>query len=90
MTELEEARAKALLESHGYTVIKTKSYQRSLEMRRRAEALLACQEEHNEHTRHWAGLAFDEQRRLSDRLNYVYGVARAHGLTHEELAGGTE
>lgn len=75
------------LEAQGYVVLKRESYRRQLEKRRIAEALLGCEREHNEGTRRWGVRAYDEQRRLADRLTFVYGVARAHGATVEELSG---
>jgi hypothetical protein len=81
------AKVKESLEAQGYVVLKAASYRREQEKRRIAQALLACQEEHNESTRQWGVMAYDEQRRLTDRLVFVYGVARAHGATEEELSG---
>ena len=52
---------------------------------RDAERRLEFADEYNESTRQWAIRAFDEQRRLGDRLTFVYGVAIAHGATHDEL-----
>jgi hypothetical protein len=43
------------------------------------------EKEHNESTRRWALEAFDQQRRLSDRCTYLYGLAVKHGATHDEL-----
>lgn len=86
MTDQEEARAKEMLERNGYTVIKTKTYLREKEMRRRAESRLEWEKERNEGTYHWANRAFDEQRRLSDRITYVYGVAKEYGAPDEKLA----
>lgn len=53
---------------------------------RDAERELQWAKRDNEHTTQWAQRAFDEQRRLGDRLTFVYGVAVAHGATHEDLA----
>jgi hypothetical protein len=36
-------------------------------------------------TRRWAESCLDEERCLRDRLTFVYGVARAHGATVEDL-----
>lgn len=52
-----------------------------------AEQQVEFERAHNVHTREWAERAFDEQRRLADRLTFVYGEARAAGLTVEQLAG---
>lgn len=51
-----------------------------------AEQQVEFERAHNVHTQEWAGRAFDEQRRLADRLTFVYGEARAAGLTVEQLA----
>lgn len=73
------------LETEGFVVLRAKSHQQARERLRVAEALKAAAEEHNESTRSWAESVFAEQRRLADRLTFVYGVARAHGATVEEL-----
>lgn len=78
--------ARALLEAQGHVVLKAPSYHRLLERKRLAEARQQWAEENAEHARTWAQEAFTEQRRLSDRLTHVYGVARARGATLEELA----
>jgi hypothetical protein len=79
-------RAKAMLESRGYVVLREKSYRQAQERQRVAEALRKLEEEHNVHTREWAHRAFDEMRRLSDRCTYLYGLAARHGATESELA----
>ena len=84
MSEIEDA--KAFLESEGYVVLKKKSYDYQLQRRRIAETRLEFEKEAAEATRQWALAAFEEQRRLADRLVYVYGVARAHGASVEELS----
>lgn len=78
-------RAKLTLQAAGYVVLRSKSYRQAQERQRIAEALKQCAEEDRESTRRWAEGAFDEQRRLSDRLTFVYGVARAHGATEKDL-----
>ena len=77
----------ATLEAEGYVVLRAKSYRQAQERQRVAEALRRAAEERVEGTREWAMQAFAEQRRLSDRLTFVYGVARAHGATVDELRG---
>jgi hypothetical protein len=54
---------------------------------RDAERMLEFEKQETEHTRQWAVRAFDEQRRLSDRLTFVYGQAIAFGATAEDLIG---
>lgn len=53
-----------------------------------AEQQLEFAEEMAASTRRWATAAFDEQRRLADRLTFVYGEARAAGCTVEQLSQG--
>lgn len=77
--------AKLTLQAAGYVVLKSTSYRNAQERQRIAEAQRRCAEEDAARTRTWAEGAFTEQRRLSDRLTHVYGVARAHGATEEEL-----
>lgn len=76
----------AQLEAAGYVVHRRKSYDALIERARRAEALLACEVAASKSTRRWAENALDEQRRLSDRLTFVWGIAQAHGATLDELA----
>lgn len=52
---------------------------------RDAERMLEFEAEHAKRTTAWAHRAFDEQRRLSDRLTFVYGKAKEHGATDDEL-----
>lgn len=79
------AKMKAKLEASGYVVLKAASYRRAQDRQHTAEALLASQERENEHTRQWAHRAFDEQRRLSDRCTYLYGLAASLGASDEQL-----
>ena len=81
--------AKRLLEANGYVILKAKSYQRAQERQRLAQALWESAQRDRAHTREWAFSIFDEQRRLADRLTFVYGVARSHGASVEELNGTT-
>lgn len=75
------------LEADGFVVLRAKSYRQAQERQRVSEALRRSAWEQVESTRRWAETAFAEQRRLSDRLTFVYGVARAHGATVDELRG---
>lgn len=81
------AKIKAKLEASGYVVLKAASYRRAQERQHLAQALLASQERENEHTRAWAHRAFDEQRILSDRCTYLYGLAASLGATEGQLRG---
>lgn len=71
----------------GTVTIKRSTYRKLHDDRRIAEYRARLQTEHEQHVRAWAHEAFEEQRRLADRLTFVYGVARAHGATVEELSG---
>ncbi|BBG01596.1 hypothetical protein C8E95_6816 [Pseudonocardia autotrophica] len=79
---------KAVLREEGYTVLRTKSYLAAQERQRVAEALRVAEAEAAEHARAWARDCLAELHRLRDRLTFVYGVARAHGATVDELRGG--
>jgi len=71
----------------GYVSVKESSYRRSQERQRMAEVREASEREHNVSTAAWANKAYDEQRRLADRLTFVYGVARSLGASVDDLAG---
>lgn len=73
----------------GYVALKEKSYRQAQERQRVAEALRRAAEEEMERKQHWVESENAEHRRILDRLTFVYGVARAHGATEEELAGKT-
>ena len=80
-----EGISKDLLAQKGYVVLKKKSYEDEQRKRRRAEALLSSETEHQKALYAWMTQHFVEERRLRDRLVFVYGVARAHGATVAEL-----
>lgn len=82
-------RAIAVVHAAGYVTLREKSYKQAQERQRVAEARARWEVEAAEHARAWAREAFAEQRRLADRLTFVYGVAMAHGATVEELRGET-
>jgi hypothetical protein len=86
-TALALTNALALVHAAGYVTVRAKSYRQAQERQRVAEARLACELEQRESTERWAGRAFDEQRRLADRLTFVYGEARARGASADDLAG---
>lgn len=78
--------AKELLQAEGYVVLRAKSYYQAQERQRVAEALRAMAEEMRASQDRWMREdVFPEKRRLHERLTFVYGVARAHGATIEEL-----
>lgn len=68
-------------------IITAKTYENLHQRIQSLEMQLLHADENSAHTRSWAAEAFVEQRRLADRLTHVYGVARAHGATVEELSG---
>lgn len=78
---------KTVLREEGYTVLRTKSYLAAQERQRRAD----CQRDAAEHRadgyRVWAINCLTEERRLRDRCTFLYGAARAHGATVDELRG---
>lgn len=80
-------RAIATVKEAGYVVLKEKSYRQAQERQRVAEALRKLEQEHNEHTRAWASKAFDEQRHLRDRCEYLYGLAARLGAGDRQLRG---
>lgn len=79
-----------IAERHGYVVLKAKSYAAALERQHIAQAMLLYAEQRITDVREWANKAHEEQRRLSDRLTFVYGEARAAGVSHQDLAGPKE
>lgn len=79
--------ALALVKSAGYVVLKEKSYRQAQERQRVAEALKDAAERDAERTAAWAREVCAEERRIRDRLTFVYGVAKAHGATDADLSG---
>jgi len=75
------------LRQWGYVTLKAKSYRAAQERQRIAECMAEMAKEDAEHARSWAINCLDEERRLRDRLTFVYGVARAHGASIEDLSG---
>jgi hypothetical protein len=84
--EGEIRRAKTTLEATGHVVLKAKSHRAAQERQRIAEAYRAHAEDDAESSRQWARDCLAEERFLRERLTFVYGVARAHGATVEELS----
>lgn len=82
---VEEARK--VLQQAGYVVLREGSYRRAQERQRVAEALCEYADERRESYERWVRDELGpEIRRLRERLTFVYGVARAHGATVEELS----
>jgi hypothetical protein len=74
-------------EAEGYVLLKATSYRRAQERQRIAEARMRDAFDRVEHIDQWAQDGYAELQRLRERLTFVYGVARAHGATVEELSG---
>lgn len=85
VNEIKEA--KRVLEANDYVVLKIISYRRAQERQRIAQVRMEDAFKRVEHIDKWAQAGYDELRRLRDRLTFVYGVARAHGASVEELSG---
>ena len=76
-----------LLTLAGYAVVRRRTYDGLQERVRRAEQTAYWEAQRRDDNTRWAHEALDEQRRLADRLTFVYGIAQAHGATTEELGG---
>ena len=79
--------ARAIMERAGYVVLKAKSYRQAQERQRIAECYRDREIEAADSARAWARDCLNEERRLRDRCTFLYGAARAHGATVEELRG---
>lgn len=77
--------ARQLLEANGFVVLREKSYRQAQERQRVAECYRRAAEDDAEHARAWARDCLTEERRLRDRITFIYGVARARGATDDEL-----
>lgn len=86
----ELAAALDLVKVAGYVALKEKSYAAAQRRHAVAEARLIYAEEERDRYDQWAKDCRAEERRLRDRLTFVYGVARAHGATVEDLRGPEE
>lgn len=82
----ELADAKLLLEQNGYVILKATSYRRAQERQRLAQHQREWAERDAEEARRWARDCLYDERRLRERLTFVWGVATSHGATAEELA----
>lgn len=81
----EERAAIDLLRLAGYAVVRQRTYDNLGERVRVAEVMYAYEKDCSEGTRRWADKAFDEQRRLSDRLNEVCFTAASQGVTIQAI-----
>lgn len=80
--------ARRVLANAGYVAIKDSSYRKSQERVRAAEQRAEYAKEEAASQRDWVERELlPRERHLSDRLTFVYGVARAHGATVQELQG---
>jgi hypothetical protein len=71
----------------GYVAIREKSYRAAQERQRLAHARADWEADRRADVDNWARTdLLARERRLADRLTFVYGVARAHGATDEELS----
>ncbi|QDF17166.1 hypothetical protein JZX82_gp71 [Gordonia phage William] len=85
MSDIDNARK--LLEDNGFVVLRAKSYRQAQERQRVAEALRQAAEDDSARTRRWVQDDLGpEIRRLRERCTFLYGEARAAGLTVEQLA----
>lgn len=73
----------------GWTIIRTRSHQRTLEELRAARAGWQNEIVRRKDTEGWAHDSLDEERRLRDRCTYLYGLAARLGATDEQLQGPT-
>lgn len=75
------------LKRRGYVVLAERSHQRAIERHARRQNELEWEQRNTAAAELWAVNALREERRIRDRLTFVYGVARAHGATVDELGG---
>lgn len=80
--------ARNVLESHGFVVLREKSYRRAQERQRMAEALRAdAVDRAASQDAWWREHILPELFTYRDRVTFLYGAARAAGCTVEELSG---
>lgn len=82
--------AKRILTDAGFVVLREKSYRQAQERQRIAQVRAECADSRCVHAEMWAENCLTEERRLADRLTFVYGVAQAHGATTGELRGSSQ
>ena len=88
MIRIELSEALEIVRAAGYVAIKEKSYRAAQERQRIAHARQDWAEKDAESARVWANNCLDEERRLRERLMFVWGLAQSHGATVEELRNG--
>jgi len=69
----------------GYVAIREKSYRAAQERQRLARCEADWERSRREGVEKWARDCCNEDRRVRDRLTFVYGVARAFGASVEDL-----
>jgi hypothetical protein len=79
--------ALALVRASGYVAIKEKSHRAAETRHAVARAQLADARAEVERVEAWARRALDGEARARARTEFVYGVARRHGVSVEELTG---
>lgn len=79
--------AREFLKSHGYVVIKEKSYRQAQEGQRVADVMCEdAKERAASQDKWWREEILPELFSYRDRVTFLYGAARAAGCTAEELA----
>lgn len=84
-SDTDVAAARAILEASGHVVLKDRSHRHLLGRIHVAESQRDAAVETAASTERWAHRLFDEQRRLSDRVNDIVAFAYEHGATIEDL-----
>lgn len=79
--------AKALLRASGYVVLREASHRHAQRERLITQARADWEIQRAQSVERWALDCLHEERRLRDRLTFVYGVAVAHGATLDDLRG---
>lgn len=77
----------AALEAEGFVVLRAKSYRQAQMRQDRAQMRAFWAHRDRERSEEWARDCLAQERRLSDRCTYLYGLAAAKGATVDELSG---
>jgi hypothetical protein len=75
-----------LVKANGYVVLKEKSYRQAQERQRIAQVMADYEKERREGAERWARDCCEDERRVRERLTFVWGIAMKHGATLEEMA----
>lgn len=79
-------KAAELVRGNGFVVLRERSYRAAQERQRIAEARMNDAIDQRDHQRGWMeNEVFPRERLLADRVTFLYGAARAHGATVDEL-----